>query len=77
MKLKKPLELSEHRQQCHIFQFAEIMQVQYPELRLLSGSLNGVRLTIGQAIKAKRTPAERTSAKNRSVEIYAPEKRYN
>ena len=54
MKLKRPPEPSEYFQQVHIFQFAEIMQVQYPELRLLNGSLNGVRLTIGQAVKAKK-----------------------
>lgn len=46
-------EKSEHKQQVHIFKFAELMESQYPELRLLNGSLNGVRLTIGQAKKAK------------------------
>ena len=54
LKLKRPPEPSEYFHQVHIFQFAEIMQVQYPELRLLNGSLNGVRLSIGQAVKAKR-----------------------
>lgn len=47
-------EPSEYFHQVHIFQFTEVMSKQYPELRLLNGSLNGVRLTIGQAVKAKK-----------------------
>jgi len=29
------------------------MEREYPELKMLRGSMNGVRLTIGQAVKAK------------------------
>jgi len=51
--MRKPPEPSEFEQQKHIFLWAKIMQREYPELWLLNGSLNGVRLTIGQAKKAK------------------------
>ena len=57
--MKKIPEPSEHEQQAHIFRFAELMSKQYPELKLLNGSLNGVRLTIGQAKKAKRAGMKR------------------
>ena len=50
-KLPKPLE---YQQQVNIFKFAEQMAAQYPELEMLVGSMNGVRLTIGQAVKAKK-----------------------
>ena len=53
MKITKPPELSEYEQQKHIFLWAEMMTREYPELWMLNGSLNGVRLTIGQAVKAK------------------------
>jgi hypothetical protein len=46
--------LSEFQEQVLIFQWAALMSVQRPELKLLNSSLNGVRLTIGQAKKAKR-----------------------
>ena len=42
--------------QAALFRWAD-MKVQigeYPELALLNGSLNGVKLTIGQAVKAKK-----------------------
>lgn len=35
------------------------MEYKYPELWLLNGSLNGVRLSIGQAVKAKRCGEKR------------------
>jgi hypothetical protein len=46
-----PLEW-EH--QASIFEWAVVSIRKYPKLKLLNGSLNGVRLTIGQAVKAKR-----------------------
>jgi hypothetical protein len=46
-----PLEW-EH--QASIFEWAAVSLRKYPKLKLLNGSLNGVRLTIGQAVKAKR-----------------------
>jgi hypothetical protein len=45
---------SEYNEQCAIFRWAKIMEPWHPELALLSGSLNGVRISIGQAMKAKR-----------------------
>jgi len=53
LKTTKPPEPSEYEQQKHIFLWAEMMTREYPELWMLNGSLNGVRLTIGQAVKAK------------------------
>lgn len=44
---------SEYETQKLIFQWAKFMEGKYPELVLLNASLNGVRLTIGQAKKAK------------------------
>jgi len=46
---------SEHETQIQIFEWAKFMEHKYPELKLLNASLNGVRLTIGQAKKAKLT----------------------
>ncbi|MFC1567351.1 VRR-NUC domain-containing protein [Thermodesulfobacteriota bacterium] len=45
---------SEYEEQVAIFKWADLMLLKLPELELLQGSLNGVRLTIGQAVKAKR-----------------------
>jgi len=50
----KPKPRSEHDEQVAIFQWAGFNLHRFPELELLQGSLNGVRLTIGQATKAKR-----------------------
>jgi len=59
-KNKLPIR-SEYQEQCAIFDFAQIMITtgQYPELRLLNGSLNGVKLSIGQAVKAKKNGMKR------------------
>lgn len=43
----------EYDEQVSIFRRAQLYSRQYPELIFLNGSLNGVRLTIGQAVKAK------------------------
>jgi len=45
---------NEYHNQKMIFEWAEFQKGKYPELSLLNGSLNGVKLTIGQAMKAKR-----------------------
>ena len=50
---------SEHHVQVQLFQWAELQSGKYPELQLLNGSLNGVRLHIGQAVKAKRAGMKR------------------
>lgn len=49
----------EHQEQVKLFEMAEQAKAAYPELELLNGSLNGVRLTIGQAKKAKRAGMRR------------------
>jgi len=54
MKFNNIPEESEYKQQVSIFTFAKLMEKKYPELKMLRGSMNGVRLTIGQAVKAKR-----------------------
>ena len=45
---------SEYQEQCAVFTWAQLMENKYPELGLLNSSLNGVRLAIGPAMKAKR-----------------------
>ncbi len=47
--------LTEYEEQVIIFQFAEASKRKYPELFLLYSTLNGVKLTIGQAVKAKKS----------------------
>ena len=46
--------MSEYNEQVVIFQWAKMSEARYPDLWLLNSSLNGVRLKIGQAVKAKR-----------------------
>lgn len=46
-------------EQAALFRWAEQHGQFYPELALLNGSLNGVRLTIGQAVKAKKQGMKR------------------
>ena len=48
-------ERSEYEEQAAVFAWSEISVREHPELDLLQGSLNGVRLTIGQAVKAKKS----------------------
>lgn len=47
-----PTELQE---QIAVFQWANLMIKKYPILRYLNASLNGIRLTIGQANLAKKS----------------------
>ena len=47
-----PTELQE---QIAVFQWAELMSGRYPMLKYMNSSLNGVRLTIGQANLAKKS----------------------
>jgi hypothetical protein len=44
---------TEYVEQVSIFRRAQLYSRQYPELRFLNGSLNGVRISIGQAVKLK------------------------
>jgi hypothetical protein len=46
--------MSEYAEQVHLFLWAEYNRKKYPCLNYLHASLNGVKLTIGQAVKAKR-----------------------
>lgn len=50
---KRPSQ-QEYEEQKKLFIMAGQAAVKHPELRLLNGSLNGVRLNIGQAMKAKK-----------------------
>ena len=45
---------SEYDNQKALFEWAKLNENKYPELKLLNASLNGVRMRIGQAMKAKR-----------------------
>lgn len=44
----------EYYEQCAVIEWADRQACKYPELELLTASLAGIRLTIGQAVKAKR-----------------------
>jgi hypothetical protein len=45
---------SEYEEQVTVFSWIDMMKIQKPELRLAHASLNGARLTIGQAVKMKK-----------------------
>jgi len=54
-KLKPPPPApTEYVEQANIFGRAQIYCAKYPELKFLNGSLNGVRLPIGLAVKCKK-----------------------
>ena len=50
---------SEYEEQVKIFEWAEIAKNEFPELEMLVGSLNGVRLSIGLAVKSKKAGLKR------------------
>ncbi len=50
----RPPEPSEWSQQCAVITRVNLESIKYPELKRLVGSPNGVRLSIGQAMKLKR-----------------------
>jgi hypothetical protein len=52
---RKAVYPSEFDQQCLVFQWAMWNLKKYPHLKLLHSSLNGVKLSIGQAVKAKKS----------------------
>jgi len=54
-KVTKKMKQLEYLNQCAVFDWALRSQAKYPHLRFLHASLNGVKLTMGQAIKAKRS----------------------
>ena len=55
MKLKiTPFVPSELNEQEVVFAWAKLNEPRWPELRLLHSTLNGIRLPIGLAVKAKR-----------------------
>jgi len=45
---------TEHWEQCRLFEWAEENVKHHYELWMLNASLNGVRLSIGQAVKCKK-----------------------
>ena len=53
--VKKKEFLLEWQHQAKIFKWAEHYALENKLIKVLNGSLNGVRLSIGQATKAKRT----------------------
>jgi hypothetical protein len=58
--LKKPkAALSEHQEQVLIFKWAKLHENKWPCLKFMFGTLNGVRLNIGQAKKAKQSGNKR------------------
>jgi len=54
LKKKQPEFPYEVDEQIALFEWAGLMESRIPELKLLNGSLNGVRITIGQAMKMRR-----------------------
>lgn len=76
MKKKKKVSIilcpTEYAEQCSIFRRAQLHSRQWPELRFLNGSMTGVRLTIGQAVKSKNTGMKRGFP-----DIFLPVKRGN
>lgn len=50
----KPFVATEFEEQCAVFDYARIKAKRDPRWRLLFATLNGVRLPIGLAVKAKR-----------------------
>lgn len=68
----KTLMPTEYAEQCSIFRRAQLHIREWPELRFLNGSLNGVRLTIGQAVKCKNV-----GMKKGYPDLFLPIKRRN
>lgn len=46
-------KISEHGEQVRIFQWAKLMEIKYPQLKYMFSTLNGIKLSIGSAKKAK------------------------
>ncbi|MCK9597386.1 MAG: VRR-NUC domain-containing protein [Sphaerochaeta sp.] len=55
----QPPPAKEWREQAIVFDWAKLVERKHPELSLLQGSLNGVKLPIGLAVKAKRQGLKR------------------
>jgi hypothetical protein len=51
---KEKMKQSEYQEQCLIFEWAQAASGKYPELKYMFATLNGVRLPIGLAKKAKK-----------------------
>ena len=47
--------MSEHIEQCTVFTWATLYEPKYPCLKYMFSTLNGIRLTIGSAVKAKKS----------------------
>lgn len=72
--MKKKYKQEEYEDQVAIFKWARHYQRKYPELHLLNGSLNGVRLTIGQAVKAKKAGMKKGFP---DISLPVPKSRYH
>jgi hypothetical protein len=55
MNRKITTDVSEFNHQASLFAWAKLNYKKYPELELMFAINNGLRLTIGQAMKAKRS----------------------
>jgi len=53
-KVKRRNAQPEYEAQCAVFAWAALMEGKYPDLALLFSTLNGVRTSMRQAIKAKK-----------------------
>jgi hypothetical protein len=53
------VKFPEYQHQVALFQWASLQSCTIPELRLLNASLNGLRLPIGLAVKAKKMGMKR------------------
>jgi len=75
MRKKKQVSIvpvpTEYSEQCAIFRLAQLHSRQYQELQFMSGSLSGVRLSIGVAMKAKKAGCLRKG----TADIFLPVRR--
>jgi hypothetical protein len=56
----KPIDdRDEYDEQVKVFQWAEAAQAEFPALKYLIGSINGVKISIGSAVKMKKAGLKR------------------
>ena len=64
------MKQEEHDTQCALFRWELTERVRHPELKYMFSTLNGIKLTIGQAVKAKKA-----GNKKGVLDIWLPVKR--
>lgn len=73
LKSRKPKRQDkEFEEQCVVIAWAQMSASEYPELKWLHASLNGVKLTMRQAIKAKKSGMKKGIA-----DLFLPAKNRN